>query len=192
MEIILLFLIAFLFGAIPFSYIIGKLFKKDIREYGEDRNPGPANSFKAGGPIIGIPSLILDFLKGAIPVSLIINNFNLSPAQFVCISVAPVLGHIFTPFLRFRGGKGITTTFGIWSALTLWEVPTFMGGLFFVFLLFKKFLKINITDSLIVIFSAIVLVIFIYYRYFDIRLTAIALINSSLLIFAQFKERFIR
>ncbi len=192
MKTILLCLVTFLSGAVPFSYIIGRLFKKDIREYGKDRNPGPANSFKAGGPIIGVPSLILDFLKGAIPVSVIINNFNLSSTAFVCISIAPVLGHIFTPFLGFRGGKGITTTFGIWSALTLWEVPTFMGGLFFVFLLFKRFLKFNITDSLIVIFSAVILVIFVYYRYSDIRLTAIALINSSLLVFAQFKERFIR
>jgi len=192
MEIVLLFFVAFLLGSIPFSYIFGKLFKKDIRDYGEDRNPGAANSFRAGGLVIGIPSLIFDFLKGAVPVSLIINSFNLSSISFVFISIAPVLGHMFTPFLKFRGGKGITTTFGIWSAISLWEVPTFIGSLFFIFLLSRKILKVNITDKMIVIISAIILVVFVYFRYQDARFFAIAMINSILLIFGQYKEKIIR
>lgn len=192
MEIVLLFFVAFLLGSIPFSYIFGKLFKKDIRDYGEDRNPGPANSFRAGGPVIGIPSLIFDFLKGAVPVSLIINSFTLSPISFIFISIAPILGHMFTPFLKFRGGKGITTTFGIWSALSLWEVPTFIGSLFLIFLLLRKNLKVNITDKMIVITSAIILVVFVYFRYQDVRFFAIAMINSILLIFGQYREEIIR
>lgn len=65
--IILLTILFFLSGSLMFSYWTGRLFGYDIREYG-DGNPGAANAFKVAGIKAGFPSLVLDFLKGAIPL----------------------------------------------------------------------------------------------------------------------------
>ena len=64
-SLILILSFFFLIGSIPFSYIIGKLAKIDIRNFG-DNNPGAKNAFLAGGIRLGLPAGILDFLKGAI------------------------------------------------------------------------------------------------------------------------------
>lgn len=118
------FIIAFLVGSVPFSLIVGRLFRKDIRQFGEG-NPGAANAFRAGGLRTGIPALILDSFKGVIPVAILVEG--VSYWQVPVIAIAPVLGHAFSPFLRFRGGKAIATSFGIWTALTVWWAPTAMG-----------------------------------------------------------------
>ena len=123
-ELLRSFIVAFIAGSIPFSYIAVRLSGKDIGAYGEG-NPGAANAFRAGGLKIGIPSLILDSFKGVIPVALLVRDA--SYWQVPLIAIAPVLGHAFSPFLHFRGGKAIATSFGIWTALTVWWAPTAMG-----------------------------------------------------------------
>lgn len=118
------FITAFAAGSIPFSLIAAKLAGKDIGAYGEG-NPGAANAFRAGGLKVGIPSLILDSFKGVIPVAMLVPRA--SYWQVPIIAIAPVLGHAFSPFLKFRGGKAIATSFGIWTALTVWWAPSAMG-----------------------------------------------------------------
>lgn len=119
--------VGFLLGALPFSVWLGLGLKgKDPRRVG-DGNPGAANAWRAGGPGVGLLVLFLDAAKGGSSVALArfvggVHGWDLLP-----VSLAPVLGHVVSPFLRFRGGKGITTTFGVWSALTFWEVPTVLG-----------------------------------------------------------------
>ena len=124
-----------LLGAMPFSFWLGRLFlKTDIRRYG-DGNPGALNAWRAGGWRVGVPALLLDFLKGAVPVGLAHFRFGISGWGLVPVALAPVLGHAFSPFLRFRGGKALAATFGIWAGLTLWEGPTLLGlfsGAFFL------------------------------------------------------------
>lgn len=186
---IILFLLCFLCGAVPFSYLLGLLFGKDVRDFGEDHTPGPTNSFKAGGAALGIPSLALDFLKGAIPVFILTSTYDLSPVTFVLVCIAPVLGHMFTPLLRFKGGKGITTTFGIWSGLMLWEVPVFLGSFFTMSVVLKHFLTGRISDKATVITAALLLPAFTLFRFHDSQLFALAAINSMLLIVAQFREQ---
>jgi len=127
-----------------FSYWFGKIKGKDIRQFG-DGNPGAVNAFKAVGWKIGIPAMLLDYLKGVLPLFFIIRNTTINDFRLIPIAIAPVLGHAFSPFLKFRGGKTITTTFGVWTALTLWEVPTILG-LTFTFL--KYGLKIK-NDALV-------------------------------------------
>jgi len=185
----ILFLLCFLCGAVPFSYLLGLLFGKDVRDFGEDHNPGPTNSFKAGGAALGIPSLALDFLKGAIPVFMLTSTYDLSPVTFVLVCIAPVLGHMLTPLLRFKGGKGITTTFGIWSGLTLWEVPVFLGSFFTMSVVLKHFLTGRISDKATVITASLLLPAFTFFRFHDSQLFALAVINSMLLIVAQFREQ---
>src|SRR4030067_957815 len=90
------FLIAFLSGSIPFSVWIGRwILKKDIRQYG-DKNPGTANVFRAGGRIWGVVALLLDFLKGAIPVGLAYWKYELEGWGLALIAIAPVFGHAYS------------------------------------------------------------------------------------------------
>ncbi len=117
MKLPILTLLSFISGAIPFSVIAGFiLLNKDIRNYG-DGNPGAGNAWVAGGWISGVPATILDFSKGFIPVFLSINRFDVTGLWLVAIALAPILGHAFSPFLKFRGGKAVAVTFGVWTAL---------------------------------------------------------------------------
>lgn len=120
-------------GSIPFSYWLGRFaLHKDIRDYG-DGNPGAANAWRAGTWRVGVPAVLLDYLKGAVPVSLACYRHGVAGWALVPAALAPVVGHAFSPFLRLRGGKAIATTFGVWTGLTLWQAPTVLGlavGLF--------------------------------------------------------------
>lgn len=121
--VILWTLAAFVAGAIPFSVWIGRqVTGEDIRAYG-DHNPGATNVLRAGGFLPFSLALFLDISKGAFPVGLATIIFGIHDWQIVPIAVAPVLGHAFSPFLGWRGGKAIAVTFGVWIGLTLWTVP---------------------------------------------------------------------
>lgn len=116
-SVILLALGAFLLGACPFSVIIGRLFlRKDIRNYG-DGNPGAANVFRAGGNKIGYLAVLLDVAKGIPFVLLAHVSFELSDLAVVLVALCAVLGHAFSPFLRWQGGKAVAITFGVLIAL---------------------------------------------------------------------------
>lgn len=122
-ETLVLTLIGFLLGALPFSVWIGRRFLgKDIRAYG-DGNPGTFNVIRAGGIGWGGLALLLDISKGAIPSGLAVYVFDWDGLRLVPVAIAPVLGHAFSPFLGFKGGKAIATTGGMWIGLTLWHVP---------------------------------------------------------------------
>jgi glycerol-3-phosphate acyltransferase PlsY len=116
-----LVLFAFLCGSLPFSVWMGKLFLKvDVRQYG-DGNPGAANVFRSGSKMIGLLALILDVAKAAAPVGLSYYNLGIRGIPMYFIAIAPVLGHVFSPFLGFRGGKAISASLGVWIGLTLWK-----------------------------------------------------------------------
>ena len=120
------FVVAFLSGSLPFSVWIGRLAGKNIREYG-DGNPGATNAWKAGGKVFGIAAVVLDFAKGAIPILAVNYVVGLEGLALAVVALAPILGHAYSPFLRFRGGKALAVTFGIWTGLSLWLVPTALG-----------------------------------------------------------------
>lgn len=118
---------AFLCGSLPLSYWLGKVFLRvDIRNYG-DGNPGGTNVWKAGGSFWGLTAILLDGFKGLIPVSLAYYQGSVDGWWILPLTIAPVLGHIFSPFLNFRGGKALATSFGVWTALTLYLVPIVFG-----------------------------------------------------------------
>ncbi len=111
----------FFCGSLPFSVWLGRLFLGlDVRRFG-DGNPGAANVFRAGGRLVGLFALILDVSKAAAPVGLAYFNLGLRGLPMALISLAPVLGHVFSPFLHFRGGKALATALGVWIGLTLWK-----------------------------------------------------------------------
>jgi acyl phosphate:glycerol-3-phosphate acyltransferase len=121
---------AYLLGAIPFSALLIRWFTHtDFRQIG-DGNPGAANAWKAGSWRIGIPALLLDYLKGAVPVALAHYVYGFANLELVAVAIAPVLGHAWSMLLGFRGGKALAVTFGIWTGLTLWQAPVVLGLLF--------------------------------------------------------------
>ena len=93
---------------------------KDVRQVG-DGNPGATNVFRAGSKMIGLLVLILDISKGAFPVGIAFQVLNMRGLAMLFIAIAPILGHVFSPFLGFRGGKGIAVSFGVWIGLTIWK-----------------------------------------------------------------------
>lgn len=117
LKIILYLLFAYLCGAIPFGYIIAKVFGKvDIRTIGSG-NTGATNVYRSISKPLGVLTLILDLLKGFIPVYC---TMALNPdSSWLIISVAfiTIIGHIFTVFLNFKGGKGVATGCGVFLAL---------------------------------------------------------------------------
>ncbi|MBW7883228.1 MAG: glycerol-3-phosphate acyltransferase [Caldilineaceae bacterium] len=127
MEAVGWWLLAFGAGALPFSVWLGRwALHKDIRAFG-DHNPGAANVFRAGGRAWAVLAVILDFLKGAVPVGLANYVGGMMGWGLVAVALAPVLGHAYSPFLRLRGGKALAVTFGIWCGLTVWLGPTVLG-----------------------------------------------------------------
>ena len=110
----LLLPLGFLLGSIPFGLILGKLKGVDIREHGSG-NIGSTNVFRTLGKQSGILCLILDFSKGFIPVLLAVKltpDNTLGQTIEVATAMAAILGHNYSPWISFKGGKGIATTGG--------------------------------------------------------------------------------
>jgi glycerol-3-phosphate acyltransferase PlsY len=119
--IILAILLAYLLGSVPTAFIFGKLLKGiDIREYGSG-NVGATNIARTLGKGYGVVVLLLDFLKGFIAVTvlplLIFKGAETSEAIYIILGAAAIAGHIWTIFLKFKGGKGVATTAGVMIGL---------------------------------------------------------------------------
>jgi glycerol-3-phosphate acyltransferase PlsY len=82
---------------------------------------GAANVFRSGNKIVGLAALLLDVTKGAAPVGLAYFNLGIRGIPMYLIAIAPIIGHIFSPFLRFHGGKAIAVSLGVWIGLTIWK-----------------------------------------------------------------------
>jgi len=113
MKIILVIVICYLLGSIPFGYIVGRLFKKiDIREYGSG-NIGATNAFRILGPALASLVLIGDISKGIFSIYLV-RFLNIDTLSILVIAgIAVICGHDWSVFLKFKGGKGVATTFGV-------------------------------------------------------------------------------
>ncbi len=128
LYILFVVVLSFLIGSLPFAVWLGGLAGVDPRHIG-DNNPGTTNAWKAGGWGLGLPVLILDFAKGFLPVFLARWAWNWRGWPLVAVSLAPVLGHRFSPFLGGRGGKGMMSLLAVWAGLTLWQGPLVIGSM---------------------------------------------------------------
>ncbi|MBN1900175.1 glycerol-3-phosphate 1-O-acyltransferase PlsY [Candidatus Sumerlaeota bacterium] len=124
-------ILSYLVGSIPSSYLAGKGFRGiDLRKHGSG-NLGATNAFRVLGWKIGVFVLICDMLKGALPVfffpGIIARWGEIAWDQgniAILIGAASILGHVFTLFMRFKGGKGVATSMGVFLALV--PVPFLM------------------------------------------------------------------
>ncbi len=115
MRVILLYIFSFLLGGVPFGYLIGKhIYNVDIRSKGSG-NIGATNVFRTLGTVPGLIVFATDLLKGAVPV-FIGRAIGLPRELFLLAGALSVLGHCFSPFLGFKGGKGVSSTYGMMLA----------------------------------------------------------------------------
>ena len=112
---------SYLFGALPTGYILYFLSeKKDIRRYGS-QSIGATNILRLKGWLFAIPVILMDILKGFLPVFLAIKLFPDQRFALLCGFLA-ILGHCFPVYIRFKGGKGVATSIGLYLALTTWPL----------------------------------------------------------------------
>lgn len=145
-QFLLLAIGSYLMGNINFAIIISKLKKKDIRKLGSG-NPGTLNMSRNFGLKIGVLTLLLDIIKGVVPtltgMLLYRNTFfvgttlPIGEIAMVGCGFFAVLGHIFPVFMRFKGGKGIATTIGVFLVCNP-LVAAISGALAIVFILFTE------------------------------------------------------
>lgn len=109
--------VSFLLGSLPFGVWIGLAWKGvDIRTLGS-KNIGATNVYRVLGPAPAAVVFVLDALKGALGIVLFGELFHLPISFRILIGVSAILGHTFSPLLRFKGGKGVATSLGVLLAL---------------------------------------------------------------------------
>jgi glycerol-3-phosphate acyltransferase PlsY len=106
---------AYLIGSIPTGLLLGKAYGVDVRKEGSG-NIGATNLYRTVGRKIGVITLIGDCLKGLLPV-LFIKSSALPPEFAAWVGLAAFCGHVFSVFLKFKGGKGVATALGVFLAL---------------------------------------------------------------------------
>jgi len=134
MEIIVISILSYFMGSIPFGFILTKIFlKKDIRDIGSG-NIGATNALRTGNKSLGYGTLFLDVIKAVIPVIYV--KLNYTDYIFIA-SLCVFLGHVFPIWLKFKGGKGVATYVGILFSINLTIGFVFIGVWFFTFLISK-------------------------------------------------------
>ena len=134
MDYLIVGIVSYLMGSIPFGLILTKTFlNKDIREIGSG-NIGATNALRTGNKLIGYSTLIFDITKAIIPVIYIRVNF---PELIYIASLCTFLGHVFPVWLKFQGGKGVATYVGILFAINILLGVVFVVSWVIFFLIFK-------------------------------------------------------
>jgi glycerol-3-phosphate acyltransferase PlsY len=140
-------LVAYLLGSIPTGFLVAKARGIDIRSVGSG-NIGATNAFRVLGKRWGVFVLLVDALKGwvavAIAAKIIVNFLPGAPLEYLQITAAicAILGHNYTCWLYFKGGKGIATSAGVLIALVPWAVVIALG-LFIILFLATRFVSVG-------------------------------------------------
>ncbi len=189
LSLVLLFLIAYIIGSFPTAIITGRLLQKiDIREHGSG-NAGATNVFRVLGWKAGLGVLIFDMFKGFVPVFWIAGLFAPSVDALIyyeiIAAVGAIIGHVWTLFAGFKGGKGVGTSAGVFLALAplpliialisfiivvAWSRYVSLGSIlaaliFLIVLLLQKFIwSFAIPDPLLYLVIAVVVLIWIAHR----------------------------
>ena len=118
LTVALWLLASYLLGAIPTSYLVSRAFAKiDLRQHGSG-NLGATNLYRVLGWKYAIPVALFDIAKGAIPVLYFAPQVSSSELFALACGVAAILGHVFSVFVQFKGGKGVATAAGVMLGLT--------------------------------------------------------------------------
>lgn len=159
--------------------------KKDIRDIG-DGNPGAFNLWHAAGYKLGILGVFFDFMKGYLLLAVLLERGFISGMEIVPVGLAAILGHAFSPFMRLKGGKGIAVTFGVWSAVTKFNVSIAYAVILAIILVIAKILNkgeptSTESDGVMVVLGIYVLGIYMFIKGFSNYLLTLWLGNSIIL-----------
>jgi glycerol-3-phosphate acyltransferase PlsY len=146
LTILLLLLIAYLLGSIPFGLFFARLFSGgDVRQSGSG-NIGAANVARVAGPLPGMLTLLFDVAKGALAAWLV-GHFTAHTAKAMMLAgLAALLGHCFPVWLRFKGGKGVATGLGVFVVLC--PLAALVAALLYVLVLvFWRFSSLASTSA---------------------------------------------
>ncbi|GAP00203.1 glycerol-3-phosphate 1-O-acyltransferase PlsY [Fructobacillus ficulneus] len=176
-KIIFILVLAYLLGSLMPGYWLGKVFyHKDIRTEGSG-NIGTTNAFRILGPIPGTVVLVMDILKGAL-AGLLPYFFGLHDVNIMIVGLAAILGHTFSIWIGFKGGKAVATSAGV---LSVYNTPLFLMvcAIFITCLIlfsmvsvasmvgftFASFMSVLYYQDVILSIIAIVLTVFVFYRH---------------------------
>ncbi len=175
MTFFCLIILSYFFGAIPSGVWIGKIFKNiDVRDYGS-KNSGATNSYRVLGAKLGIAVLVIDVLKGFIPLY-IASKFNLKYNDLVILGLVAILAHTFSCFISFKGGKGVATSLGVF----LFLAPVITLILLVIFILVVYFTKYISLGS---ITAAFLLPIFTFFTHRDTYLFTLSVVIAIFVIY---------
>jgi acyl phosphate:glycerol-3-phosphate acyltransferase len=178
----MLALAAFLLGSCPFAVWIGNWrLHKDIRRYG-DHNPGAANVFKAGSIKWGFIAVFLEIAKGVPFVLLADLYFKLVKPEVLLIGMCAILGHAFSPLLKFKGGKAIAVTGGVLVAFSDRDVL-----IPFVILIVIGFFILD-GDGWRIVLSAFGTLLYVVFVHMDLWLAAFFVVLLAILTIKNFAE----
>ena len=147
MEIFFIISYSYLSGSVPFGLLLTKIFiNKDVRNIGSG-NIGATNVLRTGNKFLATTTLILDCFKGFVPVAITQEFF---PEYTQLSALIVFLGHVFPFWLKFKGGKGVSTYLGILFALSLYLAVLFIFTWVAVLLIFRYSSVSSIFSSLTV------------------------------------------
>lgn len=145
--------LGFAAGSIPFGLILGRAKGIDIRAHGS-KNIGATNVGRVLGRKYGFLCFALDALKGAVPVLAVwfvlvpahLEQTNLVGMLMPLVGIAAILGHVYSPWVGFRGGKGVATSFG--ALLAMWPLMTYpaLGALVVWIIVLKLFRFVSLAS----------------------------------------------
>jgi len=134
-KVLVLTVLAFFMGSVPFGLLFARLFgQQDPREVGSG-NIGATNVARAAGKVAGVLTLVFDAAKGYLPVFLAWSWLK-SPDYVALVGLFAILGHCYSPFLGFKGGKGVATGLGVYLALS--PLAVLMAAVVFGLVLWRK------------------------------------------------------
>lgn len=177
-----------------YAPLLARLAKVDLSKV-RDGNPGSSNLWRVAGWKYGIVALALDYFKGTFPLFLFIAMRLVENPYIVSLAaLSGIAGHAFSPFLKFRGGKAVATTFGAWSVLTKWEAPTLIGAVFTLFSVYNKVIGRSKTtpeeDAMRVFYGFMALFLYVIFKILEGRYELFALYigNFAIILYKHRKE----
>ncbi len=178
----------FLSGSIMYSYIIGRMVGVDLRKV-RDKNPGASNLWRSAGWKMGVLALFLDYSKGTFPLFVFLQAGFVQNRYLISLAaLCGILGHAFSPMLKFKGGKAVATTFGAWSVLTKWQAPVIMGSV--LTFLYAVNPKSSVrTDGLKYISALLALSVYVLFKAFTANEWHLLVLYSGNLAVALYKHR---
>ncbi len=176
-------LLAYLLGSIPFSYLLGKLFKgQDIRKLGSG-NIGTTNAFRVFGKAIGWTVLVLDTFKSGLIVIVMLHTTWFDSWDLfhpLIYGFASVLGHVFPVWFKFKGGKGVATSFGLLLSYNVWVAL----GAVIAFLITEFITRyVSVSSTIGTLFALILVIVMHVYFKADLTFVIMTFLATSLIIY---------